>query len=110
MVSSTTSFDGDVFSWFGRLSSTFTLPKDFNVQLTGMYRGGSKTAQSERKPIYGVDLSISKDLFDDNATLTASVRDLFNTRAFRRSEEHTSELQSRGHLVCRLLLQKNNKK
>src|SRR5437870_13826169 len=25
---------------------------------------------------------------------------------FRRSEEHTSELQSRGHLVCRLLLEK----
>src|SRR5439155_25321465 len=24
--------------------------------------------------------------------------------AFPRSEEHTSELQSRGHLVCRLLL------
>src|SRR5690625_6138693 len=32
-------------------------------------------------------------------------------RAFeegRRSEEHTSELQSRGHLVCRLLLEKKN--
>src|SRR5437870_10339763 len=26
--------------------------------------------------------------------------------AFPRSEEHTSELQSRGHLVCRLLLEK----
>src|SRR5690625_6206400 len=26
-----------------------------------------------------------------------------------RSEEHTSELQSRGHLVCRLLLEKKNK-
>src|SRR5690625_6597139 len=26
-----------------------------------------------------------------------------------RSEEHTSELQSRGHLVCRLLLEKNTK-
>src|SRR3989442_3254339 len=25
-----------------------------------------------------------------------------------RSEEHTSELQSRPHLVCRLLLEKNN--
>src|SRR5690625_2640876 len=24
---------------------------------------------------------------------------------FKRSEEHTSELQSRGHLVCRLLLE-----
>src|SRR5690625_6289272 len=27
-------------------------------------------------------------------------------RAQQRSEEHTSELQSRGHLVCRLLLEK----
>src|SRR5690625_6685539 len=27
---------------------------------------------------------------------------------WKRSEEHTSELQSRGHLVCRLLLEKKN--
>src|SRR5690625_918684 len=27
----------------------------------------------------------------------------------KRSEEHTSELQSRGHLVCRLLREKKNK-
>src|SRR5437870_6449985 len=27
-------------------------------------------------------------------------------RELKRSEEHTSELQSRGHLVCRLLLEK----
>src|SRR5690625_6466372 len=27
----------------------------------------------------------------------------------KRSEEHTSELQSRGHLVCRLLLEKKTK-
>src|SRR5690625_6760386 len=30
------------------------------------------------------------------------------TMAVNRSEEHTSELQSRGHLVCRLLLEKKN--
>src|SRR5690625_624371 len=29
-----------------------------------------------------------------------------NLARIRRSEEHTSELQSRGHLVCRLLLEK----
>src|SRR5439155_17054694 len=29
-----------------------------------------------------------------------------STIVFVRSEEHTSELQSRGHLVCRLLLEK----
>src|SRR5690625_6553979 len=32
------------------------------------------------------------------------------TGDLRRSEEHTSELQSRGHLVCRLLLEKYKKK
>src|SRR5690349_24157840 len=31
-------------------------------------------------------------------------------RASRRSEEHTSELQSRRDLVCRLLLEKKKKK
>src|SRR5690625_6988177 len=30
--------------------------------------------------------------------------------ARNRSEEHTSELQSRGHLVCRLLLEKKKKR
>src|SRR5690554_7643940 len=30
-------------------------------------------------------------------------------QAFVRSEEHTSELQSRPHLVCRLLLEKKKK-
>src|SRR5690348_18209761 len=33
-----------------------------------------------------------------------------STEAFGRSEEHTSELQSPVHLVCRLLLEKKKKK
>src|SRR5439155_26826918 len=32
----------------------------------------------------------------------------YHLPARERSEEHTSELQSRGHLVCRLLLEKKN--
>src|SRR5207253_11047309 len=44
--------------------------------------------------------SVSKSL--------SSSRPLLRTRP--RSEEHTSELQSRGHLVCRLLLEKKKKK
>src|SRR5690625_3759564 len=35
---------------------------------------------------------------------------LKNKSYWERSEEHTSELQSRGHLVCRLLLEKKKKK
>src|SRR5687768_18227361 len=36
--------------------------------------------------------------------------DFFKLRNVIRSEEHTSELQSRLHLVCRLLLEKKKKK
>src|SRR5439155_13670122 len=37
-------------------------------------------------------------------------RQIEHVRELRmRSEEHTSELQSRGHLVCRLLLEKKHK-
>src|SRR5690554_7371029 len=45
-----------------------------------------------------------------------TIPNMFSTRIFCRevlpirSEEHTSELQSRPHLVCRLLLEKKKKK
>src|SRR5207253_11329918 len=46
-------------------------------------------------------------------TVKAGARPLLEVFVFdkgpRRSEEHTSELQSRGHLVCRLLLEKKKK-
>src|SRR5690349_24997465 len=38
--------------------------------------------------------------------LAGERRDLFTNEQARRSEEHTSELQSRRDLVCRLLLEK----
>src|SRR3712207_7378890 len=38
--------------------------------------------------------------------LTTNTRILLGTFCFDRSEEHTSELQSRQYLVCRLLLEK----
>src|SRR5215510_16502399 len=45
-----------------------------------------------------------------NATGAASRSSGSRAPAHSRSEEHTSELQSRGHLVCRLLLEKKKKK
>src|SRR5690625_6584435 len=40
---------------------------------------------------------------------TADIRKTGMSAIIGRSEEHTSELQSRGHLVCRLLLEKKNR-
>src|SRR5690625_768533 len=43
-----------------------------------------------------------------NIDLKHPVNNAFHISEEYRSEEHTSELQSRGHLVCRLLLAKKN--
>src|SRR5690554_7357905 len=42
--------------------------------------------------------------------LSAALLSLNQPLRMGRSEEHTSELQSRPHLVCRLLLEKKKKK
>src|SRR5690625_2187100 len=47
--------------------------------------------------------AINLDLFSDKF---GSLFFTLSNHSFGRSEEHTSELQSRGHLVCRLLLEK----
>src|SRR2546429_3163833 len=41
--------------------------------------------------------------------LSYSAANTRNTKSSERSEEHTSELQSRLHLVCRLLLEKKKR-
>src|SRR5690625_5408482 len=43
-----------------------------------------------------------------SASSIIKVRCTYSLTPRERSEEHTSELQSRGHLVCRLLLEKKN--
>src|SRR5690625_6257692 len=56
-----------------------------------------RSLQNIYKNHNGLEASFSFDPKDE---------DSFNALESFRSEEHTSELQSRGHLVCRLLLEK----
>src|SRR3989442_8817468 len=63
--------------------------------------------------IYTLSLHDALPIYAANALhgpLTCHARyDLRGRRLQWRSEEHTSELQSRPHLVCRLLLEKKKK-
>src|SRR2546422_4495859 len=56
---------------------------------------------------WGTELPARHDL--SKLRLLGTVGEPINPEAWR-SEEHTSELQSRLHLVCRLLLEKKKKK
>src|SRR5690625_4625792 len=52
------------------------------------------------------DKDISLYINSPGGSITAGMAILDTMNYIKRSEEHTSELQSRGHLVCRLLLEK----
>src|SRR5690625_6777017 len=52
--------------------------------------------------------SPSSNTFNTQIILWSEKGEILNEKT--RSEEHTSELQSRGHLVCRLLLEKKKLK
>ena len=73
-------FSGDGFSSRGRLSSNFSLPADFKIQVAGNYMGSMKTAQQKIEDNLSMDFSLSKDLFKKQATLALNIRDVFNSR------------------------------
>src|SRR3989442_2419197 len=85
--------------------STYAFSTGILLQLAGlavlMLKGpGGVTGMEDLQPALGLDL-----LAPGAKGFTLAF--LRGINPFR-SEEHTSELQSRPHLVCRLLLDKNN--
>src|SRR2546422_7510089 len=66
------------------------------------FYGEEKISRLSGSRIYGISLSY------DTAIVAPRCGYEFSNSRERRSEEHTSELQSRLHLVCRLLLEKKN--
>src|SRR5438309_3332824 len=61
------------------------------------------SVKAELQSVLGSELAARKFSYprSDGSSWTLALRDV-------RSEEHTSELQSQFHLVCRLLLEKKN--
>src|SRR3989442_11993084 len=84
-------------------STLFPYTTLFRSQVATLGRGGSDlTATLLGRALGARDVALWKDV---PGLLTADPR----VRREQRSEEHTSELQSRPHLVCRLLLEKKKK-
>src|SRR5690554_7626149 len=88
------------------------------TEITQVYQQGAKGNIIEEHPFtkYFEELNVGDQLITESREITADDIDQFaalsgdnfyaHKRETDRSEEHTSELQSRPHLVCRLLLEK----
>src|SRR2546422_5539619 len=84
-------------------------PRSTLFPYTTLFRSGSETKKSGNSgnPPFFLTTNPPTSL---TAPLLLRKNSQTNTFANIRSEEHTSELQSRLHLVCRLLLEKKKKK
>ncbi|MDD7887622.1 outer membrane beta-barrel protein [Flavivirga sp. 57AJ16] len=80
-------------SWFARLSSKVSLPSKIDWQTNAFYRGARQNAQNETEGIFSLDLAFSKEIFNNNATISLNVRDLLNSR--KRKSLTTTEFFSR---------------
>lgn len=76
------SIDQQSNNWHARFSNTFTIAKNTRLQFDGMYHSPSTTAQGSREGFMFTNLAVRQDLLDKKLTLTAGVRDVFNTAKF----------------------------
>src|SRR5439155_14588851 len=68
-----------------------------------------RSVVGEREAGRVVRVQLRQLLAGDALALPVPRRERERITREKRSEEHTSELQSRGHLVCRLLLEKKKR-
>jgi outer membrane receptor protein involved in Fe transport len=67
------------FSWLGRLNANLTLPKSLSMQVSATYRSPQALAQGTRAAIYNTDISLKKDVLNNQGAITLRVSDIFNT-------------------------------
>src|SRR3712207_8854037 len=77
-------------------------------QLAAIIPGGNGVFQATLVRAGRVVATWKRTLGRTSVTVTVQPLVAFTQRDHRRSEEHTSELQSRQYLVCRLLLAKKH--
>jgi len=72
--------DSKTTSWTTRLSSRIKLPAKIDWQTTVNYRGPRNNFQTKSKGITSINVSLSKDILKEKATLSLNVSDLLNSR------------------------------
>ena len=76
------SYNYDNISWSGNLSNSYRLPFVIQSQLSVRYRGPNESSFGKSKGFLYTDLALSKEIFNDNATLNLRFSDLFNTAKY----------------------------
>src|SRR5690625_5594917 len=90
--------------WHGTGTPRFLLRRHGAIRIPGTHRTRADTPRFHMVERWSDDVEHAS-----SGPGCYSRRNSSWTAAWSRSEEHTSELQSRGHLVCSLVLEKKKK-
>src|SRR5690625_6818069 len=92
--------DVSYYAYIDTFTNAFRAIRETNVFFTNQFKG---KVNSHINVLFQLDL-----VYDPDFSRRMQLAQTFSAGLSLniRSEEHTSELQSRGHLVCRLLLEK----
>lgn len=85
--------DRKIVSWFMRFNSSFPLAFGINTQLNGFYFGPRANAQTESKGVVSFSGALNKPMFNDKATLSFRVSDIFNSSR-RKSTTETADFRN----------------
>src|SRR5690625_4213094 len=92
-------------AFFGTSLSSYLIERQIDtLVVTGATTSGCVRGTVVDASSLNYKVVVAEDAVFDRVQVSHAVN-LFD---MYRSEEHTSELQSRGHIVCRLLLEKKN--
>ena len=84
-TNNTQNFDFNNTAFFIRLNQKITLPGKTDVQINMNYRGPTQNAQTKSKSVFSMSFAASKDLFNERASLSLNLSDLFNSSISRRN-------------------------
>jgi len=81
------SFSQESFDWSMRLNNTLKFSKRTRIQINGVYRSATVTAQGRRGGFFTTDAAVKHDFVDGKLSATLQLRDILNTAKY----EFTSE-------------------
>jgi len=82
--------------FFGRTQHSFTLPKGISAEVSFFYISSQVADEGlfRMKPMYAMDLGVSKQILNKKGSLKLSVNDVFNNQKFRGTFENAGRFNS----------------
>lgn len=83
-------YNKEQFAWEASADQNFLLPKNYKLQLSGYYSSPSIDGLYNMKANYQIDLGAKKTFWNDKATVSLKLRDVFNSSRSRATLKYSN--------------------